>query len=176
MSTVPQQALSPIAKRPKPPLVFWKPVIATAITSLVFVAGFVIVMRHFPTAAHARAHKPKPALSTALPVLASGTNTSVDPDAIVTITLPPQPRPDVRFETIQDAAVPVSQLLDGEKPVECKACAAARAQTSGPSGGRYGTQVDFIDDPIEAARMALDQKKLLFVLHIAGNFEDNAFT
>jgi hypothetical protein len=71
----------------------------------------------------------------------------------------------------------VSQLLDsGEKPTECKACAAARAQNSSPNGGRYGTQVDFIDDPTEAAKLALDQKKLLFVMHIAGNFEDNGFT
>src|SRR5262249_33595545 len=47
---------------------------------------------------------------------------------------------------------------------------------SAPSHGRYGTAVDFVDDPTEAAREALQQKKLLFVLHVAGNFEDDKFT
>jgi hypothetical protein len=47
---------------------------------------------------------------------------------------------------------------------------------SAPSQGRYGTVVDFMDDPTEAAREALKEKKLLFVLHVAGNFEDDKFT
>jgi hypothetical protein len=41
---------------------------------------------------------------------------------------------------------------------------------------RYGTAVDFVDDPTGAARQALREKKLLFVLHVAGNFEDSHFT
>src|SRR5262249_30204925 len=77
-------------------------------------------------------------------------------------------------------AVPVSVLDGNASPLpECKACAgkgSAQAAPGTPAGGRYGTQVDFIDDPIEAAALALKEKKLLLVLHIAGNFEDNAFT
>jgi hypothetical protein len=52
-------------------------------------------------------------------------------------------------------------------------CAAADA-TPGPA--HYGTAVDFVDDPTAAARQALHDKKLLFVLHVAGNFEDSKFT
>jgi len=33
-----------------------------------------------------------------------------------------------------------------------------------------------VSDPTEAARQALRDKKLLFVLHVAGNFEDSKFT
>jgi hypothetical protein len=43
-------------------------------------------------------------------------------------------------------------------------------------GQKYGTSIDFVDDPTAAARQALEQQKLLFVLHVAGNFEDSCFT
>jgi hypothetical protein len=36
--------------------------------------------------------------------------------------------------------------------------------------------VDFVDSPTEAAEKALKEKKLLFVLHVAGNFEKDCFT
>lgn len=42
--------------------------------------------------------------------------------------------------------------------------------------GRYGTRMNFVDDPAEAAKQALKEKKLLFVLNISGNFEDDKFT
>jgi hypothetical protein len=41
---------------------------------------------------------------------------------------------------------------------------------------RYGTSVDFVDSPAEAGEQALKEKKLLFVLHVAGNFEKDQFT
>ena len=40
----------------------------------------------------------------------------------------------------------------------------------------YGTQVAFVSSPAEAARKALKERKLLFVLHLSGNFEDKKFT
>jgi hypothetical protein len=40
----------------------------------------------------------------------------------------------------------------------------------------YGTCVNFVDDPNEAAELARKDNKLLFVLHVAGNFEDQRFT
>jgi hypothetical protein len=33
-----------------------------------------------------------------------------------------------------------------------------------------------VDDPVAATRLALEGSKLLFVLHVAGNFEDDKFT
>jgi hypothetical protein len=36
--------------------------------------------------------------------------------------------------------------------------------------------VAFVDDPALAAQEALKDQKLLFVLHVAGNFEDDTFT
>jgi hypothetical protein len=40
----------------------------------------------------------------------------------------------------------------------------------------YGTQVQFLSSPEEAAEQASQEKKLLFVLHVSGNFEDSCFT
>jgi hypothetical protein len=40
----------------------------------------------------------------------------------------------------------------------------------------FGTRVDFVDTPKEAATLAKKQEKLVFVLHVSGNFEDPRFT
>ena len=42
--------------------------------------------------------------------------------------------------------------------------------------GDYGTAVVFADSPASAARQALKEEKLVFVLHVSGNFEESAFT
>jgi hypothetical protein len=40
----------------------------------------------------------------------------------------------------------------------------------------YGTRVTFLGSPNDAARQAEAAHKLVFVLHISGNFEDRQFT
>jgi hypothetical protein len=47
-----------------------------------------------------------------------------------------------------------------------------------PQGGcgSYGTHVDFVSTPSEAARQAKKEQKLVFVLHVSGHFEDPKFT
>ncbi len=42
--------------------------------------------------------------------------------------------------------------------------------------GNHGTAIDFVDTPREAAAQAKKEKKLVFVLHVSGNFEDPRFT
>jgi len=42
--------------------------------------------------------------------------------------------------------------------------------------GTFGTQVEFVDTPGLAAQQALKEGKLVFVLHVSGNFEDPRFT
>jgi hypothetical protein len=44
------------------------------------------------------------------------------------------------------------------------------------SCGNYGTSVHFLKTPSEAARQALKEEKLVFVLHVSGLFEDPDFT
>jgi hypothetical protein len=43
-------------------------------------------------------------------------------------------------------------------------------------GGDYGTSLKFAKDPAEAFRIAGENKKLVFLLHVSGNFEDAQFT
>jgi hypothetical protein len=45
-----------------------------------------------------------------------------------------------------------------------------------PVGEFFGTAVTFLDSPRIAAEQALKQHKLVFVLHVSGNFEDPGFT
>ncbi len=59
------------------------------------------------------------------------------------------------------------------KPVPVKP---APAKEKGESCGAFGTSVDFVDTPSEAARIAKKEEKLVFVLHVSGNFEDPRFT
>jgi hypothetical protein len=42
--------------------------------------------------------------------------------------------------------------------------------------GHFGTAVDFVGSPSEAARRAKQEEKLVFVLHVSGHFEDPRFT
>ena len=52
------------------------------------------------------------------------------------------------------------------------------AMLAGPAFGEgsCGTSVDFVDSPKEAAALAKQEEKLVFILHVSGNFEDPRFT
>jgi hypothetical protein len=45
-----------------------------------------------------------------------------------------------------------------------------------PSTACHGTAIDFVETPVEAARLAAKQKKLVLVVHVSGYFEDPDFT
>jgi hypothetical protein len=45
-----------------------------------------------------------------------------------------------------------------------------------PVGQTYGTRVTFLATPEEAMRVARSERKLVFVLHVSGNFEEACFT
>jgi hypothetical protein len=53
----------------------------------------------------------------------------------------------------------------------------AKDEAKSESGcGGFGTSVEFFDTPSEAAKQAAKKEKLVFVLHVSGNFEDPRFT
>ena len=45
-----------------------------------------------------------------------------------------------------------------------------------PVCSAHGTKIDFLATPKEAATLAKKEQKLVFVLHVSGNFEDPRFT
>jgi hypothetical protein len=60
-------------------------------------------------------------------------------------------------------------------------CLALVAGASPAIGGEtscnsFGTTLEFVDTPKEAARLAKKEEKLVFVLHVSGHFEDPRFT
>jgi hypothetical protein len=48
--------------------------------------------------------------------------------------------------------------------------------SSCPVSQSYGTAIEFLSQPAVAARQALKENKLLFLLHVSGNFEEAKFT
>jgi hypothetical protein len=42
--------------------------------------------------------------------------------------------------------------------------------------GDFGTSVKFLPTPVDAAKQALKDHKLVMVLHVSGDFEDPDFT
>jgi hypothetical protein len=57
--------------------------------------------------------------------------------------------------------------LQGSEPAD---------KAKGGSCGSFGTSVEFVDTPSEAARLARKDEKLVFILHVSGHFEDPRFT
>ena len=53
-----------------------------------------------------------------------------------------------------------------DDPPECTDC----------GNETYGTTIQWMGSPAEAAKKAKEEKKLVFVLHVSGNFEDPKFT
>jgi hypothetical protein len=54
---------------------------------------------------------------------------------------------------------------------------AAKPAEKAESGcGNHGTSVEFLSTPSSAARQALKEHKLVFVLHVSGLFEDPTLT
>jgi hypothetical protein len=51
-----------------------------------------------------------------------------------------------------------------------------KSQPAEGTCGKFGTQVEFVGTPSEAARKAKKEEKLVFVLHVSGHFEDPRFT
>jgi hypothetical protein len=50
------------------------------------------------------------------------------------------------------------------------------AKPSLEGGATHGTSIELVSAPAEAARQARDKKKLVFLLHVSGNFEDASLT
>jgi hypothetical protein len=98
----------------------------------------------------------------------------------------PKQEPPPRIETPPEPAQNHDPAPQPEPPADPFALANKQANPAAdqtpplakttPAHSRFGTAVDFVDDPTEAAQLALKEKKLLFVLHVAGNFEESCFT
>lgn len=157
---------------PPTPLLYWQPLVGAVVFVLAIVVG--------ATAAVTRSKAPAPLVASL-----------VDDDDLLVI-LPPRPIEDNRqpililkahakscldSEAIAtlakpgpglEAAAPVVVAIDPEPLLDAKA--------GGLPKETFGTAVSFERNMIEAADLARAQRKLLFLLHVSGNFEDTEFT
>jgi hypothetical protein len=85
-------------------------------------------------------------------------------------TIPAEEKPAVAEKPKFQPALPAEPAPFAERKP------AAEEKPAGPVCRTYNTTVKFMDNPTDAAAEALKQNKLLFVLHVAGNFEDDRFT
>lgn len=99
----------------------------------------------------------------------------------------------------EPAAKPVGQIAKDEQPVEakqaveedvCPKCGPNEPKPARPDKGiqiaeesprqtdreTFGTAVEFARNPVEAGKLAREERKLSFLLHVSGNFEDAGFT
>jgi hypothetical protein len=58
----------------------------------------------------------------------------------------------------------------------CGFATAAEEAADEKECGEFGTSVLFAESPAEAAKFALEEEKLLFILHVSGLFEEADFT
>jgi hypothetical protein len=184
----------PIAVHQRNSLFFWPPVMFAAVGSFCFASALVVLFALLPR--HERSGPvidSDSALAAVEPARTEPATTapSTPPTPVVAET-PESPLKDSPAETprpesppskadpspfpVDDAklpapspkvpepdSTPVTKLLDPSRPKT-------------PGCQQYGTQVDFFDNPAEAIKRAKKEEKLLFVLHVAGNFEEPGFT
>jgi hypothetical protein len=163
--------VQPSADRPKTPPVNISAIVAAAAVSFAVVVGILAWIATHPSKPPRQA---EPVLT--LAVLPS-------PPAVVA----PPPPPLATISAVHRpnrADVLVNHLPRDEEappllppPASEPRCAKPPPVAEAPPGGEtYGTQVLFLNNPAIAEETAQREKKLLFVMHISGNFEDSCFT
>lgn len=70
----------------------------------------------------------------------------------------------------------LEQVLTAFQPPAPVETVAATTIERGPARNAHGTSLAFAANPTEAGQLALKNKKMVFLLHLSGNFEDDCFT
>jgi hypothetical protein len=153
-------ALWPRKVRPKraadkPPMVkLWGPIVAAVVAILLpmFVFGWILASSTSPE------QPAEPMFAAALP------GQVVIPDQLV--------------QWKADAAVPAikEERHIGLEAIDAPVAAAPVPKEPIADRETFGTEVEFARNSVEAARMARGERKLVFLLHVSGNFEESQFT
>jgi hypothetical protein len=156
----------PIPVRKKPPMLLWSTCAAGG--AIVLVAMIVIIAMRMSDAL------PDPQQADAGPVVLPQVAVA---DRVV------RPQPPAKADVLPPAnkpAVPAPPAEPDEGPVNLAGIGAPEAAPPGAACDagrqRFGTSVAFARNPQEANRQAVDEHKLVFILHVSGNFEEARFT
>ena len=158
------------------PLICWPAVAVAAIAGAVLVVGVLIGLARLParTARPVRVAVAAPTagdpVSPLLEAPAAPTADPTPPSPSAATTVPdPVPSPNHGDEGASFRPIAPRRILAAPAADSPPAPAAATCQT-------FGTSVDFVASPAAAAKQAVQDGKLLFLLHVSGDFEDDAFT
>jgi hypothetical protein len=183
------RAPRPIAARPvvgcHQPLILWMPVVTAAVGSVVLVAVYFMILppRHSAAAApedvqtaqllddHPRTTEVAPAAELIQCPPPPAAPTDLAPNAPA-LTDPAAPVVVQSVPATEDQPLPKAAEVDQSAFVTFTAPAPPRT----PGCQQCGTAVDFYDSPAIANKNAIKDDKLVFVLHVAGNFEQPGFT
>ena len=153
-------------------LVDWRVVAAAGVPVWAAVIGFVVWDKARPTTPAAVAALPTPAvtLPIALPTTAPEHQTAEPPESRVVVV--PYPVPQL-VKTVRPARDVPFWLRD-----ESGAPPTLEPENADPDAGcqTYDTAVKFVKSPTEAMSRARREDKLVCVLHLSGNLEDDGFT
>jgi len=89
---------------------------------------------------------------------------------------PPRQPPRVQIPAVEPAQAQEKDPLEAPPALAKEGCAANGLGDRPGNRETFGTSVEFERNPEEAARSAAMERKLTFVLHVSGNFEENRFT
>lgn len=84
---------------------------------------------------------------------------------------PPEPK-----AAVEEPATPAPEVAVAPKETAKPAADTSSTGTCKATGDGFGTAVAFAASPTLAGEQAFKEHKLLFVLHVSGNFEDPGFT
>ena len=90
---------------------------------------------------------------------------------------PPPVKPAQEFAEKVVAPVPVARI-EPNPIVEPQQALPLQVSLEQPAQvqATYGTRVTFLNNPVQASQKAAQEQKLVFAVHISGNFEDAHFT
>jgi hypothetical protein len=160
-------AQTPIPTPAQQRLIYWPAVFGAAISSLLLVG----VMTATIWATGRPIARNETAVVIAMP--AQGVDETASPlPALGDIPGEPELTPEL---PVVAAPIPTIRRVE---PAELPKVASVRprAASATPIKQTYGTQVSFFNNPDDAARQAARENKLLFMLHLSGNLEDDCFT
>lgn len=145
----------------------WRVVAAVGALAWFWVVGVVVIgwLASGSNAVEADQPPPVASVAPAATPIAVVKPSDPTPPAFVFVG-PPAPRPE------DEATV---EVRPEPKPELKPAVVEAPLKLKEPEG-RCGTTIDFMDDIVEASHKAMENRKIMFVLHVSGDFEDPGFT
>jgi hypothetical protein len=161
----------PLGSRPRKmfngaPRTYWPVLLGGSMATVLVASGLTVAVQTSKRPAWMqRPALVHPRIILAEPKIVPGVARPEAPPFALTVKAPlPGPIPSPKFQELAVILQPPAPAIEVDTNPQDTTC------------DTYGTSVNFMRSPIAAARRAAKEDKLLFTLHVSGNFEDPQFT